>query len=391
VTDTETKKLLLLVDDAPANIQVANAILKDDYRVRVATSGAKALELVKTRPVPDLILLDIGMPEMDGYEVCARLKADEETRDIPVIFLTGKTEAEDETRGFAAGAVDYIHKPFVPAIVKARVHTHLALRAAREQIAERLAEIQKELEMARKIQLSILPRSVPRVAGLEIAARYVPMTSVAGDFYDFLPVDEKRFGVLVSDVSGHGVPAALVASMVKMAFAAQAAHASDPAEVLRGLNLALCGKLEDHFVTAAYLFVDTEKGTIDYAGAGHPPILVYSKASGGARAHQQNGLFLGMFPQAKYSAIQIPLADGDRCVVYTDGISEARNPKAEEYGLDNLQALVEADPSLPSDAFADRVLGAVKDWTARSSDQGHDDDITLLTIQSIGAGAGPKA
>jgi serine phosphatase RsbU (regulator of sigma subunit) len=382
VSETENKKLLLLVDDAPANIQIANAILKDDYRIRVATSGAKALELVKTRPVPDLILLDVSMPEMDGYEVCERLKADPETSEIPVIFLTGKTEAEDETRGFAAGAVDYVHKPFVPAIVKARVHTHLALRAAREQIAERLAEIQKELEMARKIQLSILPRSIPPIAGLEIAARYVPMTSVAGDFYDFLAVDEKRLGVLVSDVSGHGVPAALVASMVKMAFAAQAAHAADPAEVLRGLNQALCGKLEDHFVTAAYLFVDTEKGTIDYAGAGHPPILVYSKSGGGARAHQQNGLFLGMFPQAKYSAMQIPIAAGDRCVVYTDGISEARNRKQEEFGLDGLQSLIEAAPDLPSDAFADRVLGAVKDWTARSPAEGHDDDITLMTIRA---------
>src|SRR6185503_15425004 len=201
MSESGDRKTLLLVDDAPANIQIANAILKDDYRVRVATSGAKALELVKAKPAPDLILLDVEMPEMDGYEVCRRLKTDPETREIPVIFLTGKTEAEDETRGFSVGAVDYIHKPFSPSVVKARVQTHLALRETREQLARQLSAIQHELEMARKIQLSILPREVPRVEGVEIAARYVPMTSVAGDFYDFIPVDEKRFGALVADVS----------------------------------------------------------------------------------------------------------------------------------------------------------------------------------------------
>jgi serine phosphatase RsbU (regulator of sigma subunit) len=314
--------------------------------------------------------------------VCRRLKADPETRDIPVIFLTGKTETEDETRGFSVGAVDYIHKPFSPAVVKARVQTHLALRDTREQLARRLSAIQHELEMARKIQLSILPREVPRIGGLEIAARYVPMTSVAGDFYDFIPVDEKRFGVLVADVSGHGVPAALVASMLKIALGAQAPHASDPARVLEGLNQALCGKFETHFVTAAYLFVDMENGTIDYAGAGHPPLVLYGKSAGSARAVQQNGLFLGMFPKAKYTGIQIPIGPGDRCAVYTDGISEARNPAQEEFGTERLKALLEASPDLPPGEFADRALEALVEWTGRAPGEGHDDDITLLVIRA---------
>src|SRR5690242_9257438 len=122
------KQSLLVVDDAPANIQIVHSILKDRYKVRVATDGTRALELVKAAPRPDLILLDVMMPGMNGYEVCTRLKADPETKDIPVIFLTGQTEAEDETRGFEVGAVDYIHKPFSPAVVKARVQTHLVLR-----------------------------------------------------------------------------------------------------------------------------------------------------------------------------------------------------------------------------------------------------------------------
>jgi CheY-like chemotaxis protein len=107
-------KTVLLVDDEPANIQIANSILKDIYKTRIATSGAKALELANQEPAPDLILLDVMMPEMNGYEVCSRLKSDDHTRDIPVIFLTGQTETDDEIKGFALGAVDYIHKPFRP-------------------------------------------------------------------------------------------------------------------------------------------------------------------------------------------------------------------------------------------------------------------------------------
>jgi len=165
MASTEEKKLILLVDDAPANIQVAREILKDTYKTRVATSGAKALELVKAPPLPDLILLDVMMPEMDGYEVCTRLKQDSVTRDIPVIFLTAKTEAEDETRGFEVGAVDYIHKPFSPPVVMARVQTHLNLREAREQLA-------REKHMVDQLLDNILPAAA--VAEIKATGKVIP-------------------------------------------------------------------------------------------------------------------------------------------------------------------------------------------------------------------------
>jgi len=306
----DQKKTILLVDDAPANIQVVNSILKDIYKIRIATNGAKALELANATPPPDLILLDVMMPEMDGYEVCTRLKRDSQTRDIPVIFLTGQTEIEDETKGFEVGAVDYIHKPFSPAVVKARVQTHLVLRGIREQLALQLQTIQKELETARQIQLSILPAEVPKLEGLDIAARYIPMTSVAGDFYDFIMVDEKHLGILIADVSGHGMPAALIASMLKIALAAQVPHAADPAQVLSGLNQALCGKFQHHYVTAAYLFVDIAKGTLTYDGGGSSPDVdvepvIYRRPRRGGKWSVSRKismgylLFLGVAPQRR--------------------------------------------------------------------------------------------
>ena len=165
MSDREDKKTILLVDDTPANIQIAREILKDTYKTRVATSGMKALELAKVAPTPDLILLDVMMPEMDGYEVCTRLKADPATCEIPVIFLTAMTEADDETRGFSVGAVDYIHKPFSPAVVMARVQTHLNLRETREQLA-------REKRLVDQLLDNILPDAA--VAELKSTGRVAP-------------------------------------------------------------------------------------------------------------------------------------------------------------------------------------------------------------------------
>ena len=141
------------------------------------------------------------------------------------------------------------------------------------QNEEQLIALNKELEVARKIQASILPRETPQSHLVSFATRYLSMTAVAGDFYDFLLVDENRFGVLIADVSGHGVPAALGASMVKIAVSAQLPHAEDPALVLAGMNRILCGKMQSQFVTAAYLFLDLENGYLQYGAAGHPPLL----------------------------------------------------------------------------------------------------------------------
>ena len=375
---TATQKLILIVDDTPTNIGVISGALKDSYRTKIATNGEKALALAGAEEKPDLILLDIMMPGMDGYEVCTRLKADPATREIPVIFLTGQTGAEDETRGFEVGAVDYVHKPFSPAVVKARVRTHILLREARAQLAAQLDALNEELEMARQIQLSILPHSVPQLPGLDIAARYSPMTSVAGDFYDFIEIDDKHIGILIADVSGHGLPSALIASMIQVALAGQAPHAAEPAKVLAGLNSALAGKFTQNFVTAAYVYIDLEKKLIRYAGAGHPPVLRFRHSEGKTTQLLENGIVLGMIPDAEYTALEIPLEPGDRHVLYTDGIPEAANPAGEQFGFDRIQQYMQTHSNVTAPQFADNFLAEIAHWSNQSSDQGQQDDITLL-------------
>jgi sigma-B regulation protein RsbU (phosphoserine phosphatase) len=374
------KKTVLVVDDAPANIQVVNSILKDMCKVRVATDGAKALALVKTDPPPDLILLDVVMPGMDGYEVCTRLKADPETADIPVIFLTVQKESEEETHGFEVGAVDYIHKPFSPSVVKARVQTHLVLRGTLELLAEQLDALRKELETARQIQLSILPTHLPQLSGLDIAARYIPASSIGGDFYDFIVIDEQHLGILMADVSGHGMAAALISSMLKIALSTQVANAADPAKVLYGLNQALCGKFDRHFVTASYLLIDLEERTLTYAAAGHPPMWLWGPAIEGVREVSQNGFFLGIFPLATYSSVQIPLRDDTWILLYTDGVSESANPAEEEFGTTRFREFLLGRPSDSADEFAERLVAELSSWVAASPGTEAVDDVSFVAL-----------
>ena len=134
MSDKPKKSRVLLVDDQPENIDILANVLGEDYQVLVALNGAKALEIAGKTDSPDLILLDVMMPEMDGYEVCRRLQESEDTREIPIIFVTAMSDVEDETKGFALGAVDFITKPLSPSIVRARVHTQLALKEARDKI-----------------------------------------------------------------------------------------------------------------------------------------------------------------------------------------------------------------------------------------------------------------
>lgn len=381
--DAGQKKTLLVVDDAPANIQVVQSILKDEYRIRVATSGEKALELLKTQPLPDLVLLDVVMPGLDGYQVCERLKAAPETHNIPVIFLTGLTDVGDETKGLEIGAVDYIRKPFSPAIVKARVRTQLLIRDSSEQLNRQVLAVNHELEMARHIQLSILPSHPPTVPGLEIAARYLPMTTIAGDYYDYIPIDDKRLGILVADVSGHGAPSALITSMIKIVLAEQTPHASDPAAVLGGMNQALCGKFAHHFVTAEYVFIDTENQLLRYGGAGHPPLSVWRAAESKAEAFEENGLLLAQFPEETYTAIELPFAPGDRLVLNSDGVSECPSPDREEFGTERVLDLLDKHRKLTAGEFADSVIDKLCQWSNEARGENQHDDITLVVVDFL--------
>jgi len=206
------------------------------------------------------------------------------------------------------------------------------------------------------------------------------MTSVAGDFYDFIVVDERHLGILIADVSGHGLPAALIASMLQVALTAQARHVSEPGKVLTGLNQALCGKFQHNFVTAAYVYVDLEKNIMKYGGAGHPPLLLWRKSTGSASQLLENGLVMGQFEEATYDSLEAPIQPGDRFCLYTDGILETANPAQEEFGTERFMKFMETNNKLPAGPFADALLLELARWLEQPPGEGHKDDISLLAV-----------
>jgi phosphoserine phosphatase RsbU/P len=236
---------------------------------------------------------------------------------------------------------------------------------------KQLQEIQNELEVARRIQLSILPTEFPTKSNFRIAARYVPMTSVAGDLYDYVIADDRQVGLLIADVSGHGVPAALIASMVKLAAASQRAVAADPSKFLSGMNSALLGNTQNQFVTAAYVYLNSESGELRYSAAAHPPLLLVR--NGRVIPIEQNGLMLAAFDFASYSTAVHKVEAGDRIVMYTDGILEACNPAGDFFGHDALRDLLTKTRALSPATAADSIISSVRQWAATQ-----DDDLTVL-------------
>ena len=255
----------------------------------------------------------------------------------------------------------------------------LGIVAARRTLArdQQLSVIQKELDIARSIQQSILPAPFPHSPSFRVAARYLPMTSVAGDFYDFLLAGEHETGLLIADVSGHGVPAALIASMVKLAATSQREHLGDPAALLHGMNTALCGNTQSQFVTAGYVYLNASSRELRYSAAAHPPMLLLRR--GEVVELTENGLMLAAFNFASYSTISHPLEPGDRLILYTDGLLEAANAHEEEFGRDRLHTQVRETAKLPHDEAADRIISSIQSWSSTQND-----DLTILVCDYIG-------
>lgn len=246
---------------------------------------------------------------------------------------------------------------------------------------QQLAEIEQELEIAKQIQLSILPEGFPESTRFQVAARYAPMTMVAGDFYEFLIGDDERAGLLIADVSGHGIPGALTASMVKFAATSQRSHATDPAGLMSAMNATLCGNTQGQFVTAAYVYLDAALGELRYSAAGHPPMLLLR--NGEVTAIEKNGLMLALLPSADYVTAVLPLKGGDRFLLYTDGIVEAGHSRNEQFGQDNLSVLLQQTAHLPVSQTADRIVSRVQEWS-----ENQEDDLTLLVCDYVDAASG---
>jgi len=374
------KFTILAVDDTPENLDVVKGILGSDYIVKAATSGPMALKIAEKQP-PDLILLDIMMPDMDGYEVCRRLKENELTKDVPVIFLTAMDQTTDEAQGFELGAADYMTKPVNPPILKARVATHLALKSSMDQIRKHKDRMQQELNVGRDIQMSMLPVDFPPYPDrkeFSIHALLKPAREVGGDFYDFFFVSDDEICLVLGDVSGKGVPAALFMAVTKTMIKTQAADDSSPASIVTRVNEELSADNPAcMFVTLFVAIVNVRSGELRFTNAGHNPPYILRHDGKLDCLDQRHGPIIGAVEGVAYREDQIEIGEKDTLLLFTDGVTEAMDTSNQLYSEARLEEFLKKSDNTPEQLTV-AVLDAVEQF-ATGAEQA--DDITILAFR----------
>lgn len=259
---------------------------------------------------------------------------------------------------------------------------YIAFRRITDSEKEYLT-VKQDLETARNIQNAILPEKSPKSEAYEISSAYIPMALIGGDYYDYQIQDESHIGVLIADVSGHGISAALIASMLKVAFNSQLNNAHLPSVVLEQINHSLSGQLNNEFITAGYLGLDTKTKKLTYSSAGHPPLVIYRRKNNEISELRVDGIPIGVFPEAAFKETSLQLMKGDRLIMYTDGISEVFNPAGEIFGKERFIDLIKETKNLVVEDAKESILEHLQKWSRKKERETHDDDITLIIFDVL--------
>ncbi len=380
VVDSANKFVILIVDDEPVNLQVlTNQLSLHNYQVKQAADGEQAFKVIEEEDNIDLVLLDVMMPKLSGYEVCKIIREKYPIYNLPIIMLTAKNQPVDVVTGFQVGANDYLVKPFDKNELLARVKTLLTLKkTVKDQ--QVLIAIEKELETAKVIQQSILPLELPEINNINIFAKYIPMESIGGDFYDYYKISDNELLVYISDVSGHGIPAAIISSMVKITFSLQIQNAKNPGKLLENVNNMLTGNIESHFITAACLYVNLRSKKVKVASAGHPPVYIYKNGTNEILEFCPKGTMLGVRKDMKFLEIETEVNKEDKIILYTDGITEEYNEDKQYYDT-RFYNIIKEQKKLVAKEFADYLITDLLEWIQPKTKLS--DDITLVVIDIL--------
>ena len=382
------KAKILVVDDKEANVRLLEGMLRVAGYTSVTSTfdPHQVCELYRQHRY-SLILLDLQMPGLDGFQVMEGLKEIEGDGYLPVIVITA--QPGHKLRALEAGAKDFVSKPFDLAELRARVHNILEVRllhletrryireleASREVIRQKTLQ---EFALARETQESLLPRVVPQFENFHIDTHYSPTRFVGGDCYDFLQLNSGQWAGVLADVSGKGISAALLSSMVLGALSIEFRSGTSPQDILNRMNLVLCEKsLPFQFVTL-FLFVLNPEGDGQFISAGHDPVYLFRSETGKVEKLLANHFFLGMFDFATYECRPLQLAKGDILVVCSDGLTDAESPQGETFGKKQLQNLIQLAAPDGGAVLKQKLLRAIEDFTQGTPQT---DDITFIVIE----------
>ena len=389
ISEQQEGAKILVVDDEPKNVKILQIQLNArGYTVYTAADGLEALDAVE-KEMPDLILLDINMPRMDGFEVVKRIRANEATEFIPIVMITALRDTrENRIKSIEAGADDFIEKPFDSLEVLARVRSLLRIKRYQDTLAAYNTRLQEELQMARSIQEILIPQNgVQELSGFRIASHCRPEMAVGGDFFDIWEIAPNRLGVFISDVMGHGVSAAFVTVFIKTILAEFQQQVEDnPGYLLEILNTRFNDLISSRlfmFATAFCGIIDLDKGALICANAGHSFPFLYNthQQTYQAVGDQCTGNGLGIWRDSVYETVHYPFDGSSRMFLYTDGVYEAKNPQGEEFTVDRLQKLVCTYEKESASGLITTVSEAIDAFTDNCP---KDDDLTLIAIEVSG-------
>lgn len=367
---------ILIADDQPDLLDALRLMLKaEGMHMEAVTSPEAALAAVATGCY-DLLLMDLNYTGdttsgREGIDLLSRVQALD--RLLPVVAMTGWGSVDLAVEAMRRGVRDFVQKPWNNTQLLATIRTEIEEGRSRRRRAE---EEHRELQEALRIQRKLLPAAMPEIDGLEIATSWQPASGVGGDCFDAIAFGGTKLGVSIADVVGKGIPAALLMSNLQASVRAFATEAAPPAELCHQVNRILCGRIaEGRFISFFYCTIDTDAGTVAYCNAGHyPPVLV--RGSGNVERLSAGGAVLGVFPEATYLPGEAVLERGDRIVLYTDGITEARNEADEEFGEDRLISIAVESRACSAPALQARIAEAVASFSG-----GHfHDDATLIVM-----------
>lgn len=384
----EEKKKILIINDDEGLREIFRLYLElKGLEIYEAEDGYKGIEQAM-QVKPDLILLDVMMPGIDGYEVCRKLKADEKTKQVPVIFLSSLLNSSDKVKGLECGGVDFITNTADQAEILARVETHLKIRALTQEVMAYNQELllkqkalNENLQAAASIQQSLLPTKQSPISNMKIAWACQPSEFIGGDIFNFIHIDKEHMVFYVVDVSGHGVPSAMVTVSISQ-YLQQKNQSLDsipsPKQMLEALNLEYPFEKFNMFSTVFYMLLNPQKGHLIYSSAGHPPPILLSPHRG-FKLLDYAGAIIGINPDFAYEEKEEVLLPGDKLILYTDGIIEYRSSDKELYGSERFYALLESMKQQPSEQIVKSVIQALQDFGGKK--RVPQDDVTILAIE----------
>lgn len=369
---------ILVIDDSKLNRAIVKKTLGElNMKVDEANDGSEGLNALKNKEY-DLVLVDIIMPKLDGFGFLAKFKDIVGNNFIPVILMTGSDDLNSKIKGLRIGADDFLLKPLNEKELVARVLSLLRLKSVYGELYDKNLQLKKELDIAKRVQQFIIPKEFSHIPYPSVSGRYLPIEDIGGDFFDYYPLPGGSFGFLIADVTGHGIPAALVMTMAKMIFSIYAPRFTSTRELFSIVNDQMSGLLLDtQYITSFFVIYNNKNKTISYTNAGHTRALFYRSSKRKVLALDTTGYFIGLSKNTKYEEKAIQIEPDDKLFLYTDGITEIKNFHGEEFGEHRLAQFIADKHEIKNDLFCDALLEEIKTFAPLEN---RVDDIAFLNI-----------